>query len=131
MDKTDLLNAVERGDHAAAQAAIEAGVSPDSADTLGITALLRAAGKGDLEIAALLLDHGARIDKSSDQGNTPLMLACARGHLELVDRLLAAGADPTQRNKWDFGPSDWGRWAANAPQVLARLGDNGASARRF
>lgn len=129
MDKTDLLNAVEQGDRAAARTALEAGVSPDAADSLGITALLRAAGKGDLEMTALLLEHGARIDKSSDQGNTPLMLACARGDLDLVDRLLAAGADPEQGNRWDFGPRDWGRWPANAAQVLARLGGDGGARR--
>lgn len=122
MEKKDLLNAVERGDQSAARAALEAGVSPDSADRLGITALLRATGKGDTGMAALLLEHGARVDKASDQGNTPLMLASARGHGALVERLLAAGADPEHRNKWDFGARDWGRWAANAPEVLARLG---------
>lgn len=133
MDKTDLLKAVERGDRATVEAALEAGVAPDSADSFGVTALLRAVGKGDAETMALLLEHGARVDKSSDQGNTPLMLACARGHVDLVERLLAAGASPEHRNKWDFGPRDWGRWPVNAPEVLARLGvgDESGGARRL
>ncbi|WP_161958843.1 ankyrin repeat domain-containing protein [Ferruginivarius sediminum] len=123
MDRDDLLDAVARRDHGRARAALDAGVSPDAADRLGVTALLRAAGQGDRDMVALLLEHGATVDKSSDQGNTPLMLAAARGHVEVVGDLLAAGAAPGARNKWDYGPREWGKWPANAAEIQALLAE--------
>lgn len=124
--KDDLLSAVECGDTAAAEAALDAGAKPDAADRYGITALLRAAGRGDLETLELLLARGAAVDKSSDQGNTPLMLAAARGHPDAVSRLLEAGADPQARNKWHFTALDWGKWPANTQDIRALLYERSA-----
>lgn len=121
MERRDLLDAVARGDHAGAAAALDAGVSADAADRLGITALLRAAGQGDREMVALLLSRGADVNKSSDQGNTPLMLAAARGEAEIVRDLLDAGAATDARNKWNFGAADWAKWPANGKEIRALL----------
>ena len=123
MKKQDLVDAVERRDHDAARQALEAGVNPDAADRLGVTVLVRAAGQGDQDMVQLLLDHGAQVDKSSDQGNTPLMLAAARGHADVVQQLLQAGADPQKRNKWGFGPDEWGQWPENTRDIRAMLAE--------
>lgn len=123
MEKSELLDAVARRDHEKARRALTAGVSPDAADSYGVTALLRAAGLGDRAMVELLLEHGADVDKSSDQGNTPLMLAAARGHAEIVRDLLHAGADPGRQNKWDFGADDWAKWPANAADIRALLAE--------
>jgi len=117
----DLLAIVAEGDHAGLEAALQAGVDPDTADRWGVTALAQAAARGDRQAVRLLLAGGAATDRASDVENTPLMTAAARGQVEVMQALLDAGADPAVSNKWGFGPKDWASWAANTADILALL----------
>ena len=54
-----LLLAAQRGDIAAARAALQAGANANARGCCGVTALMKAARRGDMQMAQLLLEHGA------------------------------------------------------------------------
>ena len=120
-DDSDLIALVRQGDREGLAQALADGADTDATDGLGVPALALAAGRGDLAAVALLLEHGAALDKTSPEGNSALMLAAARGHAEVVAALIEQGADSEAKNKWGFGPRDWGTWSDKAGEVLALL----------
>ncbi|HKJ24604.1 MAG TPA: ankyrin repeat domain-containing protein [Myxococcota bacterium] len=88
-----LLDAVRRGDRAAVERTLEAGVAVDSADALGRSTLLLATrDAGSLELAQLLHARGASVDRADAEGRTPLSYAAAAGRLEIVRWLIDEGA---------------------------------------
>ena len=120
-DDSDLMDLVRNGDHEGMARALADGADPDAVDGLGLPVLADAAGRGDRAAVALLIEHGAALDKTSPEGNSALMLAAARGQPEVVSLLIEQGADPEAKNKWGFGPRDWGTWSDKAGEVLAAL----------
>ncbi|KAJ2724981.1 hypothetical protein H4S00_002153 [Coemansia sp. D1744] len=73
---------------------LRAGVSVDTADSIGRTALHIACSSGNTESVRLLLHMGANVDAADALGNTPLMLAATGARSDIVVPLLEAGADP-------------------------------------
>jgi ankyrin repeat protein len=118
MSDRELLAAIDRGDVAAARAALDAGARVDARGAGGDPALVLAAMAGEAALVALLLDRGAAVDSAGDTGNTALMHAAARGQSSVVELLLARGADRGHVNRWGLGVGDWARWAPD-PAGLA------------
>lgn len=121
---TGLMMAVERRDHAMAQALMEAGADPNGApghaplhkavgtNDAGLLSLLLRAGAdpdallgsesalhnaarmGNVEMATLLLEAGATVDKPDEIGGTPILAAASTDHWQTVILLLERGASP-------------------------------------
>ena len=89
-----LVDAVKRGDAAAAQTLLAKKVNVNSADADGTTALHWAVHRDDPKMVELLIRHGAAVQATNRYSITPLYLACVNGNAPLVDRLLTAGASP-------------------------------------
>ena len=90
----ELVEAVRRGDYAAARALVEAGGDIDTREADGTTALHWAVRHDRAGIAALLLRAGADANAANRYGMTPLSLAGTNGSPAIVALLLDAGADP-------------------------------------
>ena len=87
-----LIEAVEAGDLAAAQAAVANGASVRAQNVYGEEPLHVACYKGHLDIAQWLHSAGASVDTTYTGGWTPLHLACGHGHLDIAQWLNSAGA---------------------------------------
>ena len=74
------------------------GSSPDSVDSLGISALSHAVLGGNKQAVTLLISAGAHINQKGPFGVTPLMLAANSGQKEMVNLLILNGADPHLKN---------------------------------
>lgn len=120
-DAQSLIEAAKRGDLAAVQAALVAGVDPDAHDDVANTALIFAARDGELEIARALIDHGATVDWIDGEGVTPLILASFKGRLALVRLLLDHGADTAVRDQWDRSALDYARRRGDADPIAQLL----------
>jgi ankyrin repeat protein len=72
---------------------LDAQVSPNVKDSMGMTPLLHAVVANDWKLAARLLAAGADPKECDPRGVSPLMIAAAAGHLETMDALLRQGAD--------------------------------------
>lgn len=89
----DLLDAAARGDVAAVQSLLAAGVDPNAARGDGLTALHMAARAGNLEVTNLLLKGGANVAAVTRLGGyTPLHLASEVAQAATAAALLEAGA---------------------------------------
>lgn len=121
LSERDLFAAIERGDAAAATAALDAGAKPGAPAPTGEPPLVLAAAAGAQEIVALLLARGAPVDGAGGAGNTALMHAAARGHRSVVRLLLQRGADPGRKNRWGMGAEDWAKWSADGAEIVVEL----------
>ncbi len=74
------------------------GASPDSTDSLGISALSHAILGNSKEAVSRLLSAGANINQKGPFGVTPLMLAANSSRTEMVSFLLLNGADRNIKN---------------------------------
>ena len=98
-----LLRAAEKGNAAAVQQLLAAGVDVNTADEQKSTPLLRAAAQGHAAVVKLLLEHGADpahqcfIYGSHVLGWSALTLAATHGHIECVKVLLEHGAKDFDR----------------------------------
>jgi ankyrin repeat protein len=104
-----LLDAVDRGDAAAVEAALpsvadlDAGAGGDAGVLhSGGTVLHLAAVRGHAPLVPLLADAGASVQAVDTRGTTPLYAAAARGDLATVRALLDAGAHPDGPDAWPF-----------------------------
>jgi ankyrin repeat protein len=89
----DLLEAVRRGDVAAVQAALDAGVPVDHPFRYERTALSFATARGNVEVVRLLLERGADPNKKdSFYGATPFNWAVNEGHAHVARMLIDKGA---------------------------------------
>ena len=97
MQPTQLLDAAECGDSAAALSLLQSGASASAASSTGETALMKAARGGHPDVVQCLLSHGALAEtRESINGSSALMLAAAAGHSACVAHLLAAHASPSE-----------------------------------
>ncbi len=93
LQAAELVDAAERGDPAAALAALAAGADVNARSLDGTTALHWAVYRDNVELVGELIDAGADVNAANDFGSTPLGEAAVTGNLAVVERLLAAGAD--------------------------------------
>jgi ankyrin repeat protein len=89
---SDVADAIQRGDLAAARALVQKGADVNAAQRDGTTALHWAVYRDSADAVDLLLRAGAK-SAANREGITPLAMAALYGHAPLVDRLLKAGAD--------------------------------------
>ncbi len=94
--------AVARGDVAAVETSLAAGVPADLLAADGLAPLHWALASSNPEIVELLLERGSPIDVRSDEDATPLMNAVQAKTLEKVLFLLARGADPNACDRRGF-----------------------------
>lgn len=86
--------AVARGDEAAIEAQLAAGVPIDLLAGDGLAPLHWAIAREGVAVMSLLLERGASIDAPDHRGFTPLHRAAERGHLDAARVLLERGASP-------------------------------------
>ena len=87
----DVMTPVLMRDHAGAAEILQAGASPDRADSNGETPLMIAAKQGDPKMTALLLQHGANPNRSGPAGNLHAYAGLG-GSGEVVQLITKAGA---------------------------------------
>jgi hypothetical protein len=90
---SQLLEAIDDGDHDAAIALIDAGADVNRVVPGDGTPLIAAARRGDLSLTSLLLERGAQIDLEVRGDGSPLIAASMAGHLGVVTTLVERGAD--------------------------------------
>jgi ankyrin repeat protein len=90
---TALHWAVHLGQRRMAEALLDAGARPNTADEYGETPLTLAAANGDTQLIQRLLKAGARPNAARWNGETALMIAAGAGSLEAVRLLVYYGAD--------------------------------------
>ncbi len=91
---TALMFAAMRGEHAVAEALLEAGAALDIANQARAP-VLQAGAEGNSHLTLQLLDASALCAQA---GCTALMCAAMYGHTRLVDLLLSRGADASAKD---------------------------------
>jgi len=89
-----LIDAVQRGDHAAVRTLLRDKTLVKQASPDGTTALHYAVQSNDVGLVQLLLGAGANVKASNRYGVQPLTLAAENGSEPVLALLLKAGADP-------------------------------------
>ncbi len=87
-----LVQAIGRGDLAAARSQITARLLPDPTAVVGGSYVHYAALANQPGIVQMLLEAGHEFDEHNKDGETPLLLGASNGNLELDRLLLGAGA---------------------------------------
>jgi len=90
---TTMFLAVQHGDLAAVDKALQGGLDVESRDDIGMTPLMAAARYGQLDVVRKLLAAGARIDASTPVFGTPLMAAVMNRHHAIMRELVKRGAN--------------------------------------
>src|SRR5687768_3982341 len=93
-----LLEAVERGERAAALRLLATGADPNVAGPDGTTPVMWAAANDDLELVRALIKARANVTLKNQLGTSALTEAAIVGSAPIVDALLKAGADPNTTN---------------------------------
>jgi len=89
-----LIDAVNRGDHAAVSTLLRDRTLVNQPALDGTTALHYAVRANDAELVRLLLAAGANVKAANRYGLRPLTLAAENGSESIISSLLTAGADP-------------------------------------
>ena len=89
---SDVADAIERGDLAAARALVQKGANVNAPQSDGATALHWAVYRNSVEAVDVLMRAGAK-SAANREGMTPLAMAALYGNSQIVDRLLKGGAD--------------------------------------
>lgn len=95
-----LLDAAAKGDVAAIQKALAAGVKVDARDGQGRTPLLLATHANRPEAARVLIAAGADVNAKDNIEDSPYLYAGAEGRNEILKMTLAAGADLKSVNRY-------------------------------
>jgi len=132
-----LIHAIEKGDLAAVEQALQTGSDPNSPGTEDLPPLEVAARHGFVDAGRALLAHHAEIDRVPTikaqgekgeivqrRGNSALHTAVATGQVEFVRFLIASKADVNIRNGRDTTPLDI---AKNSAEMLKRIEDQTTS----
>jgi hypothetical protein len=89
----ELLSAAASGDESKLRELLGKNMSPNVADSSGLTPLMAAAHSGQTGTLKLLLERDVTIDQKDSSGYTALMFACNAGKLNCVKVLIENGAD--------------------------------------
>jgi hypothetical protein len=95
-----LLEAAAKGDAAAVERSLAAGVKVDIRDAAGRTPLLLATHGNHIEAARLLIAAGADVNAKDGIQDSPYLYAGAHGRTEILKMTLAAGADLKSLNRY-------------------------------
>lgn len=95
-----LLEAAAKGDAAAVERSLAAGVRVEIRDAAGRTPLLLATHGNHIEVARLLIAAGADVNARDSFQDSPYLYAGARGRTEILKMTLAAGADLKSLNRF-------------------------------
>ncbi len=95
-----LLDAAAKGDAAAVERSLAAGVKVDLRDAAGRTPLLLATHGNHVAAAKLLIAAGADVNAKDDIQDSPYLYAGAHGRTEILKMTLAAGADLKSLNRY-------------------------------
>src|SRR5262245_59949095 len=95
--RSDVADAVMRGDKAALRMLLQKKADVNAAQTDGATAMHWAVYRDDLESVDLLIQSGSKVDIKNREGVTPLHMASLYGNARIIGRLLKAGADAKQK----------------------------------
>src|SRR5687768_8189198 len=93
-----LLEAVERGERAAALQLLAKGADPNALGPDGATAIMYAAYNDDVELVRALIAAGANVKLQNQFGTSAITEAAIIGSTPIIDVLLKAGADPNTKN---------------------------------
>lgn len=93
-----LIDAAERGDHAAAMRLLSKGANPNAAGPDGTTAVMWAASNDDVELVRALIKAGANVKTKNQLGTSALTEAAIIGSASIINTLIKAGADPNTKN---------------------------------
>jgi ankyrin repeat protein len=96
----ELLAAAERGDGAALQRLVAAGVPLDPVDAAGRTPLLIAVERNHGGAAEQLIAAGANINAQAANADTPWLLAGALGRADMLRLMIPRGPDFSIRNRF-------------------------------
>lgn len=106
-DETALQLAAKSDCPQLVEALLEAGASPDSSSSGGVTALHMAVDNGTVAVSKLLIESGADVNAEDETGNTPLHYAAMEpGRSSLIDLLIKNGAIVYARNAASQTPRD-------------------------
>ena len=121
-----LIDAVKKGDRAAARRILNARVDVNATEADGTTALHWAARANDRELVTMLLRNGAKANARNRYGVTAMRLAAQNGSAELLEALIEAGASPDTTNAEGETALMTAARAGSIPavQLLARHGAN-------
>jgi ankyrin repeat protein len=95
-----LLDAATKGDVAAIQKSLAAGVKVDVRDGAGRTPLLLATHGNKVEAARVLIAAGADVNARDNIQDSPFLYAGAEGRNDILRMTLAAGADLKSTNRY-------------------------------
>jgi ankyrin repeat protein len=95
--KSDVADAVEKGDLKALQALLLKKTDVNAPQADGATAVQWAVYRADMQAADLLIKAGADVKLKNREGISPLYLASMYGNAQMIERLLKAGADVKER----------------------------------
>ena len=110
--RSELVDAVRKGNLAEGERLLTAGADPNQFDPeIGNVPLEWAALYGNVNVARVLVDHGAAVKKAGRGGFTPLHSAAFLGKPEVVELLIERGADLQARGPDGSIPFD----SSNAP----------------
>jgi ankyrin repeat protein len=93
-----LVDAAERGDHAAAMRLLSKGANPNAVGPDGTTAIMWAASNDDVDLVRALIKAGANVKAKNQFGTSALTEAAIVGSASIINTLIKAGADPNTKN---------------------------------
>src|ERR1700674_5251231 len=102
--RSDVADAVMKGDKAAVRALLEQRTDVNAPQADGATALHWAVYRGDIDTANVLIRAGANVKAANRARVTPLSLATTDGDAAMIAALVKAGADPNE--PLTFGKTD-------------------------
>jgi ankyrin repeat protein len=124
--RSDVADAVMRGDTAAVRVLIEQRADVNAPQADGSTALHWAVYRSDITAADLLIRAGANLKAATREGATPLSLASTAGDAAMIATLIKAGGDPNE--PLPTGKTDLMLAARNGnPAAIKALLDGGAN----
>src|SRR5215510_5381255 len=120
------IESAREGKAAAVALFIDAGMKPDTKNSVGQSALEAAVLANQVDTVKVLLDKGADVNAKNNFNGTALMNAAWKGHAEIVTLLLAQGADLEARDNRGMTGLMFAAWE-NHTDILKTLLDKGAS----
>jgi len=93
-----LIDAAERGDHAAVVRLLSKGADPNAVGPDGTTAIMWAASNDDIDLVRALIKAGANVKAKNQFGTSAIAEAATIGSAAIVNTLIKAGADPNTKN---------------------------------